>query len=128
MTRGLWSADARMTFDRGCAVPAADHSCRRRFAAEDLELVAKALGLPEAQLANELDDRSAADVALDHGVEPAIVVDALVARSMRRIARAIESGRISPEYGLEVFPRLARRSVSRVHAEPRRGSRVHLAR
>ena len=120
MTRGLRSAHARMSFDTGYAVPAVDHSCRRRFAAEDLELVARVLGVPEAQLADELDDRSAADVALDHGVEPAVVVDALLARSMRRIARAIESGRISPDYGLEAFPRLARRSVSRVHAEPLR--------
>lgn len=68
MTRGLWSAHARMSFEAGYAVPGVDCPRRRRLAAEDLELVASVLGLPEAQLANELDDRSAADVALDHGV------------------------------------------------------------
>jgi len=120
MTRHLWSARARTSFALAHAASAVDHSYRRRFAAEDLELMARVLRIPEAQLANELDDRSAADVALEHGVEPAVLVDALVARSMQRIARAIESGRISPEYGLEAFPRAARRSVSRVHAEPPR--------
>jgi hypothetical protein len=120
MTRHLWRADARMSFAMAHAASAVDYSCRRRFAGEDLELMAGVLGVPEAQLANELDDRSAADIALEYGVEPAVLVDALLARSMQRIARAIESGRISPEYGLEAFPRAAQRSVSRVHAEPLR--------
>jgi hypothetical protein len=78
-------------------------------------LVSQVLGLPAEQLAEELDGKSVADVAAAHGVAPPIVLEALATRSLRRIAEAVEGGRISPEYGLEAFPRLARRAALRLY-------------
>jgi len=86
-----------------------------RVVSEDARLVAQILGLSASQLAEELDGRTPAQLAMAHGVSPRIVVDALLARCMGRISCAVESGRISAEYGLEAFPRLARRTAARVH-------------
>jgi hypothetical protein len=82
---------------------------------EDARLVAQLLGISTHELAAELDGRTPAQLAIDHGVSPRVVVDALLARCLGRICCAVESGRISAEYGLEAFPRLARRTATRVH-------------
>lgn len=90
---------------------------RRRVVSEDARLLAEVLGLSEAELAAERDGRTPAQLAIDHGVAPRVVVDALLARSLGRITSAVETGRIPAEYGLEAFPRLARRAAARVHHE-----------
>jgi hypothetical protein len=85
---------------------------------EDARLVARVLGISSGELAAELDGRTPAQLAIDHGVSPRVVVDALLARCLGRISCAVESGRISAEYGMEAFPRLARRAAARVHHQP----------
>ncbi len=95
--------------------PTHRRSARRRVVSEDAHLVAQLLGLSAGELAAEFDGRTPAQLARDHGVSPRIVVDALLARCLGRISCAVEAGRISPEYGMEAFPRLARRAAARVH-------------
>ena len=90
-------------------------SLRRRVVSEDARLVAQILGLSPGELSAELQGRTLAQLAIDHGVSPRVVVDALLARCLGRISCAVESGRISAEYGMEAFPRLARRAAARVH-------------
>ena len=90
-------------------------SPRRRVVSEDVRLVAEVLGMSPSELAAELDGRTPAQLAVAHGVSPRVLVDALLARCLGRISGAVESGCISPEYGLEAFPRLARRTAARVH-------------
>jgi hypothetical protein len=92
-------------------------SPHRHVVSEDARLVAQVLGLSTRELASELDGRTPAQLAIAHGVSPRVVVDALLARCLGRISCAVESGRISAEYGLEAFPRLARRAAARVHHE-----------
>ncbi|HET6954585.1 MAG TPA: hypothetical protein VFI47_29745 [Acidimicrobiales bacterium] len=56
-----------------------------------LRTVAETIGIPVADLRAALrDGQSIAEVAEAHGVEPQAVVDALVARSTRRITRVVE--------------------------------------
>ena len=98
-------------------VPLLIHRKQRRVVLEDARLVAHVLGLSTTQLVAELDGRTPAQLAIDHGVSPRVVVDALLARCLGRISSAVESGRISAEYGLEAFPRLARRTAARVHCQ-----------
>jgi hypothetical protein len=88
---------------------------KHRVVSEDARLIAQLLGMSTGELAAELDGRTPAQLAIDHGVSPRVVVDALLARCLGRISCAVESGRISAEYGLEAFPRLARRAAARVH-------------
>jgi hypothetical protein len=94
-----------------------DQSIKRRVVSEDARLVAHVLGMSATELAAELDGRTPAQLALDHGVSPRLVVDALLARSLGRISGAVEAGRISAEYGMEAFPRLACRTAARVHRQ-----------
>jgi hypothetical protein len=88
---------------------------KHRVVSEDARLMAEILNMSTDELAAELDCRTPAQVAIDRGVSPRVIVDALLVRSLDRISGAVESGRISAEYSLEAFPRLARRAAARVH-------------
>ena len=87
----------------------------RCMVAEDVDLIAQLLGLTPRQLSIELDGQSVARGARAHGVAPPYVLDVLLARCLRRIAAAVDSGRISAESGLDAYPRLANRTAWRVY-------------
>jgi hypothetical protein len=87
----------------------------RGLVSEDLALCARVLCISSTELAAELDGRSIADVAENHRVSPSIVIDALLARSLLRVAASVDAGNLEPEYSLEVFSRLAERAFHRVY-------------
>ena len=82
---------------------------------EDFELLARVLGMPPLQVGVELAGRSVAELATTHGVPVVVVLEALVARSMRRIIRAFEAGRLPPELALEIVLRVPERAARRVY-------------
>src|SRR5579864_1424643 len=87
--------------DFGQVYEASRPSCH--MVAEDADLIAQLLGLTPRQLSVELDGQSVAHVARAHGIAPPYILDALLARCLRRIAAAVDSGRISPESAIDAY-------------------------
>jgi transposase-like protein len=61
---------------------------------------AEVIGLTPRELADELreaDDRTIADVANEHGVDPNDIVEAVVQKAAERLAKAVEKGKITQE-------------------------------
>ncbi len=92
----------------------ATHRCRG-LVSEDLALCARVLRLSPTELAAELDGRSIAEVAENHKISPSLVVDALLARSLMRVAASVDAGNLALEYSLEALSRLAQRAFQRVY-------------
>jgi hypothetical protein len=65
-------------------------------AVSDTSVVAKAIGITEAQLLTELNaGKTPAQVATAHGVAVQKVIDALVADGMSELAADVKAGRIT---------------------------------
>ncbi len=70
----------------------------RRFRKEAVQLAAKTIGIPPADLVKELKaGKSVADVATEHNVQPQTVIDALVQAADQKIEAAKTAGKITAE-------------------------------
>jgi polyhydroxyalkanoate synthesis regulator phasin len=83
----------------------------------DLAAAAEALGLTDHELrtALEADATTLAEVAEDEGVEVETLVDALVTAAEKRIAEAVEDGRLTQDEADERLADLATRITERVN-------------
>lgn len=82
-----------------------------------LTTAAEAIGIEPAELREALSDgeTSLADVASDNGVDPQVVIDALVAERSAMIDRAVEDGRINEQMGERLKATLTERITERVN-------------
>lgn len=106
--------------DRGDRGPRGRHG--RLVAAET---VIEVLGIDAETLREQLrDGNSLADVATANGVDPQVVVDALVDEAEARLATALEEGKIDEARHAEITAELDERITARVNGErPDRGDR-----
>jgi hypothetical protein len=90
---------------------------------EALEAAAAAIGIDEDALREALrDGPTLAEVAEANGVDPQVVVDALVAEANERLDEAVAEGRLSEERATELRAELAERITERVQeGRPERG-------
>ena len=77
-------------------------------AGNDSEAIARAIGISVEQSRTELRDRSLADVARSHGVDPAQVIAAQKAETFTRLEKQQAAGRLSPEIVAEMKQDLSR--------------------
>ena len=93
---------------------------------EFLAAAASFLGLTEAELREELQDKTLADIAKEQGKTAAGLVQHLVATQTERIDEAVADGKLSEEQAAELKADLAERMEALVDGElPRRGERRH---
>jgi|GEM_PF-2782560 len=120
--------------DRGGEAGGARHACRRHPRAcrhrmdiarrHVAEVAAKTIGISRDDLVTALRDGSSiADVAEKNGVDPAKVVDALVADATTRIDAAVEDGKLPEERAARIKERLPERMQKLVEREGPRGDR-----
>jgi hypothetical protein len=86
---------------------------------ETLEAAADYLGLTEAELREELEDGTLADIAKERGKTVDGLVEHLVATQTKRIAEAVEAGRITDEQATALADGLRERMRALVDAELR---------
>lgn len=91
-------------------------SLRRQAIRQAAEVAAETIGVEVSELRDAVrQGRTVADVATDHGVDPATVVDAVIAEAKARIDQDVADGRIDEERAAKLearFPELADRFVS----------------
>ena len=87
---------------------------------ELLATVASFLGMSEAELREELRDKTLADIAKDQGKTAAGLVQHLVATQTKRIDEAVADGRLSEEQAADLKAELTERIEALVDGELRR--------
>ena len=75
------------------------------------------LGLTEAELRDELDDKTLAEIAKDEGKSVSGLVDAMVAAAEKSIAGAVEDGKLTEEQAAELKDGLEERMTDLVNGE-----------
>jgi hypothetical protein len=85
-----------------------------------LATAASYLGMTEAELREELRDKTLAEIAREQGKTPAGLVQQLVAVQTKRIDEAVDDGRISEEQATELKEGLDERVQALVNGELRR--------
>lgn len=84
----------------------------------DLDEAAAAIGIDEADLREAIDGGATiADVAEANGVEPAVVIDAMVDAKAERIGEKVAEGRITQEQADDKLAELEARITDRVNGE-----------
>ncbi len=110
------------------------HACGERRAkvrGQVLDTAAKTIGISRGDLESALRRGSSiAEVAKEHGVDPAKVVDALVKEATARLDAAVEAGKISEERAATIesrLPGMMEKLVERKGHEPgaHRGRGMH---
>ena len=93
---------------------------------EVLATAASFLGMTEAELREELQDKTLADIAKEHGKTAAGLVQQLVATQTKRIDEAVADGKLSEEQAAELKADLGERMEALVEGELRgRGDGRH---
>ena len=93
---------------------------------EVLETAAAYLGMTEAELRDELDDKTLAEIAKEKGKTAAGLVQQLVATQTKRIDEAVADGRLTDEQATELKADLEERMESLVNEQLHRpGDRGH---
>jgi hypothetical protein len=93
---------------------------RRHLRRAALLVSAKAIDVPPRELARSLrDGKSVADVARANDVEPATVIDAVVAAGSKRIDRAVANEKIDAKRAATAKERLPERATTFVNATRR---------
>lgn len=83
-----------------------------------LEIAAETIGVEPEELAEALrSGRSMAEVAEANGVDPQVVVDALVADAEEHLARAVENGRLDEDEVAEKLDEITERITDAVNGE-----------
>lgn len=92
---------------------------------QGLEVVAEAIGIDSDALREALQSgQTIAEVAEANGVDPQVVVDAMVANISEKLDEAVESGRLTQEEADERKADAPERAEARVNGErPERGDR-----
>jgi hypothetical protein len=94
-----------------------------------LGVAADAIGISARELAQELrDGKTVAEVARANDVEPAKVVDAIVAAATERIDAAVTAGKLDADRAATLKGNLDERVTNLVNREPRRHGAGHLRR
>ena len=76
--------------------PAREHAMRGGHGFADLDAAAAAIGIDSDRVRDALTSgQSLADVARAHGVDPQVVIDALVASAKTHLAADVSSGRLT---------------------------------
>jgi uncharacterized protein YidB (DUF937 family) len=89
-----------------------------------LAVAASYLGITEAELREELEDKTLAEIAREQGKTPAGLVEQLVATQTKRIDEAVADGRITEKQATELKAGLDERMEALVNGElPSRGER-----
>ena len=86
---------------------------------EVLATAASFLGLTEAELREELEDKTLAEIAREQGKAPAGLVQQLVATQTKRIDEAVADGRLTEEQATELEAELEERMDALVEGELR---------
>jgi lambda repressor-like predicted transcriptional regulator len=103
-------------------MPAQDQPGPPAAAPGPFQAVAELLGMTPAELVAQLRaGRSLADVAAEHGVDQATLVQTLTRRARERLDRQVAAGRLTPEQADALFQRLTERVAQLVTQTPPRG-------
>lgn len=102
---------AASSADAGQARPGVKHPRLRQAVKGAVRTAADAIGIDARTLVTEAKGSSIANVATAHGVDPQVVVDALVAKGQERIDQAVANGKLTAEKAAEISAKLPEKAA-----------------
>lgn len=120
------SGDFPLIGSRGHAGPGFDGHGPGHFGrGEVLGAAASYLGLTEAELRQQLEDKTLSEIAKDRGKSASGLVDAMVSSAEKSIDQAVVDGKLTKEQATELKDGLEERMTDLVNGDLERGPGIH---